>query len=183
MLEQTTPVPILQREGEFDVLLSAYRTRKPKRVLEVGTYHGGTLYHWLQNAQPGTTVVSLDSYRTDVDNRDMYGGWTPKGVELVVLEGDSRAPSVIDRAREFWPYDWVFIDAGHFYEEVRADWLNYGLLCGKGGLVCFHDILYSRGETWAHVARLWAEIKAEYETLELIADPTTEWHGIGCVFP
>ena len=25
----------------------------PKRVLEIGTYHGGTLYHWLKNASRG----------------------------------------------------------------------------------------------------------------------------------
>ncbi len=176
VLEQT-PVPLLQREDEFDALLDLYRERKPKWVLEVGTYHGGTLYHWLRNAQPGTTVVSLDSYRTDVDNRSLYEGWTPEGVDLAVLEGDSRAESTIERIRELAPYDWVFIDAGHLYDEVKADWLNYGPMCN--GVVCFHDILYP------DVARLWDEIKSEYSTREIISDPIIEWPGwcgIGCVF-
>jgi predicted O-methyltransferase YrrM len=177
-LEQITPVPILQREGEFDVLLDMYAKRKPKRVLEIGTYHGGTLYHWLQNAQPGTLVVSLDSYPTEVDNRYLFGEWIPEGVQLDVIEGDSRDSAIIESVRRQGPYDWIFIDAGHFYEEVSADWLNYGAMCAKGGLVGFHDILYS------DVARLWEEIKAEHETREIISDPITEWHGwcgIGCV--
>ena len=68
----------------------------------------------------------------------------------------------------------MFIDAGHFYGEVRNDWITYGAL--SDDIVCFHDINYP------HVARLWNEIKAEYETLEIVSEPITEWHGIGVVF-
>lgn len=169
-------VPCLQREAEFMELLDLYREREPKRVLEVGTYHGGTLYHWLRNAQPGATVVSLDSYRTEVDNRGLYESWMPTGVDLMIVEGDSRYVQVIECVAQWASYDWVFIDAGHLYDEVRDDWLNYGAMCAKGGVVAFHDILYT------HVARLWNEIAAEHETREIVSDPTTEWHGIGCVF-
>lgn len=176
-LEQITPVPILQREGEFDVLLEMYRERAPRRVLEIGTYHGGTLYHWLQNATLGTLVVSVDSYVTDVDNRQLYPEWVPDGVDLYVIEGDNRDTRVLEQVDRDSPYDWVFIDAGHLYDEVKSDWLNYGPMCT--GVVCFHDILHP------DVARLWAEVKTEHETRELISDPITEWDGwcgIGCVF-
>ncbi len=168
-------VPCLQREAEFSQLLELYRERAPKTVLEIGTYYGGTLYHWLQNATPGTKVVSVDSYVTDVDNRPLYEGWMLEGVDLAVVEGDTRNPAVINLVDRLSPtYDWVFIDAGHLYDEVRHDWVTFGALCT--GVVCFHDILYK------DVARLWAEIKAEFEAREIISDPTTEWHGIGCVF-
>lgn len=176
-MEQMTPVPILQREGEFDVLLDLYRRRAPKRVLEIGTYHGGTLFHWLQNAEPGALVVSVDSYATPVDNRYLYPEWTPEGVRLVVLMGDTRDPyTLINVVGTSAQYDWIFIDAGHFYNEVKHDWETFGPLAAQGGLVAFHDILYQGG-----VAQLWAEVKAEHETLELVSDPTTEWYGIGCV--
>jgi Methyltransferase domain len=168
-------VPCLQREAEFTELLKLYRDHKPQSVLEIGTYFGGTLYHWLQNARPGALVVSVDSYATTVDNRHLYDEWTPEGVTLHVVEGDTRAPSTLAEVREYSDsYEWVFIDAGHFYDEVKGDWLNFG--CLSTNLVCFHDILYP------HVARLWAEIKAEYKTYEIVSDPTTEWHGIGCVW-
>ena len=56
------PVAVFQWEAEFVPLLDLYRERAPRAVLEIGTYLGGTFYHWLQNARPGATVVSVDSY-------------------------------------------------------------------------------------------------------------------------
>ena len=169
-------VPCLQREAEFTQLLDLYRERKPLSVLEIGTYFGGTLYHWLRNAQPGALVVSVDSYVTGVDNRDTYFSWAPDDVSLHAVAGDNRDPDVraeVTRISEL--YEWVFIDAGHSYYEVLGDWTTYGLL--STDVVAFHDINYSE------VARLWAKIKAEpYETREIVFDPTEEWHGLGVVF-
>jgi cephalosporin hydroxylase len=67
-----SPVPILQREAEFSVLLELYRRLEPLKVLEIGTYHGGTLYHWLQNGS-ADLIVSLDSYAVGVDNGSREG--------------------------------------------------------------------------------------------------------------
>ena len=168
-------VPCLQREVEFTQLLDLYRERKPMSVLEIGTYYGGTLYHWLQNAQPGALVVSVDSYATEVDNSHLYGDWIPEDVTLMPVRGNTHNPVTRERVmNRCESYEWVFIDAGHLYEEVKADWLNYGSL--STGVVCFHDINYPE------VARLWAEIKTEHETREIVFDPTEEWHGIGVVF-
>ena len=171
-------VPCLQREAEFTQLLDLYRERKPLSVLEIGTYYGGTLYHWLQNATPGAMVVSVDSYATDIDNRHLYPEWTPEDVTLRVVEGDTRAPSTLAEVREYSDsYDWIFIDAGHRYEEVKNDWETFGELVAEGGLVCFHDVNYP------DVARLYSEIRSEpfSVTEEIIAAPWEEWHGIGCV--
>jgi predicted O-methyltransferase YrrM len=178
------PVPIFQWEAEFSELLLIYKERKPKRVLEIGTYHGGTLYHWLQKATRGTIVVSLDSYAVGVDNRHLYGDWVKPGTELHVLEGDSRKMTTLREVKQWAPYDWIFIDGGHFYEEVEADWRNYRPMCREGGVVIFHDILPpSRSWPIIQVQWLWKEIKrAGYETKEIIADPDVEWGGIGIVY-
>src|SRR3990167_10103182 len=114
------PVQIFQHEAEFSALLDLYRERKPRRVLEIGSYHGGTLYHWLTNAQPGAFVVSLDTY-TAADNRHLYAGWVPDEVTLRVVRGDSRDALIVETVRDFAPYDWLFIDAGHWYPEVKSD--------------------------------------------------------------
>lgn len=180
------PAPVFQWEAEFLGLLNIYRERKPLRVLEVGTYHGGTLYHWLQNAQPGAVVVSVDSYAVGVDNRHLYDEWLPAGlgVRVVALEGDSRDPDVIAAARAFGPYNFVFVDAGHYYAEVAADWRNYRPLVATGGVIAFHDILPpSANHPEIEVARLWQEVKDEgYETIELVADRYADWGGIGVVY-
>jgi cephalosporin hydroxylase len=178
----SAPVPVYQWESEFAVVLELYRRFKPKRVLEIGTYYGGTLYHWLQNAQPGAQVISLDSYAVGVDNREQYPDWVPDGVLLDIVAGDSRDPQVIEYIRERAPYDWIFIDAGHYLHEVTSDWNTYGPMALPGGVVLFHDIL---PPTQAHpeieVAALWEAIKRTHRTFEVVADRDAEWGGIGCV--
>ncbi len=171
------PVPIHQYESEFAQLLDLYRERKPRQVLEIGTFHGGTLYHWLQNAEKGAWIVTVDSYATGVDNRSLYDEWIPADVGLLVVDGNSHDPNTVKAIDALSPFEWVFIDAGHHYDEVKADWEIYGPMCK--GVTCFHDILHPP------VARLWSEIKAErdpYDYHEIIADPDSEWCGIGCVF-
>lgn len=176
------PVPIFQWEAEFSQLLGLYRERAPESVLEVGTYHGGTLFHWLQNSREGTVVVSLDSYAVGVDNRHLYADWLPPGVSLVMLEGDSTKPATAKRVAKHSPFEWVWIDAGHRYHEVKADWDLYRPMCEPGGIVCLHDILpASRNHPTIEVNRLWQEIQAEYATDEIVADRSAAWGGIGIV--
>jgi predicted O-methyltransferase YrrM len=177
-----TPVPIFQWEREFEAALELYRRFEPMSVLEIGTYHGGTLYHWLQNAAPGALVVSLDSYSEGVDNRHLYGDWKPMGVDLEVLEGDSRRPGIFERIRRFGPYDWIFIDAGHWLDEVTDDWNNYRPMCAPGGCILLHDILPPNADhPEIQVALLWAAIRETHRTLEIIQNPTATWGGIGVV--
>ena len=180
----TDDVPIFQHAWEFERLLELYRMRPPWHVLEVGTYHGGTLYHWLQNAQEGALVVSVDSYQAGVDNRALYEEWAPEGVGVRTIAGDSHAPETVRQAGLHAPYDWLFIDAGHLYEEVKADWESYGPMVAPGGIVAFHDILPPTA-AWPEieVERLWREIQAQgYVTQELVADAGAEWGGIGVVY-
>ncbi len=175
-----TPVQIYQWQKEFEVVLELYRRVQPEKVLEVGTYHGGTLYHWLTNARPGTQVVSVDSYAVGVDNRHLYEGWIPEGVELHTICGDSHDPLIAEEVEEHGPFDWTFIDAGHYYHEVLRDWQIYGPM--TEGVVLFHDIL---PPTNAHpeieVDRLWQEIKLTHHCLEVVANRNAEWGGIGIV--
>jgi predicted O-methyltransferase YrrM len=171
------PVPIIQEEAEFSQLLGLYRERQPRRVLEVGTYAGGTLFHWLQNARPGALVVSLDLYE-DKDNSDLYPRWTPPGVRCAVIRGDSRAEQTLAEARALGPYDWLFLDAGHKADEVRPDWANYRPLVAPGGLFCLHDVAVDPERLpTIQVAPLWQEIKRDYATLEFCEGGS----GIGVV--
>ncbi len=182
-LGPAAPVPILQREWEFDTLLHIYADKKPKRVLEIGTYHGGTLFHWLSTHAPDV-VVAVDSYQTGVDNRHLFAEWAAEHESmLVTVQGDSMNPDTIAAAAEHAPFDWVWIDAGHFEHEAQADWDNYGSLCAPGGIVCLHDILTHPSHPAIEVEPVWRRIQSSgYLTRELVADPHAEWGGIGVVY-
>lgn len=172
----TTPVPILQHQAEFDQLLDLYKTRAPHTVLEVGTYHGGTLYHWLQYAAQDAIVVSVD-HHVHADNRHLFPTWARNDVHLHVISGDSTDPATAELAAEHAPYDWIFIDADHHDASVRADWKLYGALAAPGGIVVFHDITPGPDPA-IQVAPLWAELTTSQDTSEI---KLTNGFGIGIV--
>lgn len=176
------PVQVFQRDWEFSTLLELFRDRQPRRILEVGSYHGGTLYHWLHNATKNSLVVSVDTY-TAADNRDLYPEWA-NGHTLEVIQGDSASEKTVERVAEHAPYEWVFIDADHLYENVKADWENYQPMCGQGGIIALHDI-YSDPNLHPEIEvnRLWREIQARgYITQELVCNTQLAWSGIGVVY-
>ena len=175
------PVPILQWEAEFAVLLELWKRMRPTRTLEIGTYHGGTLYHWLTNSNGEGTIVSVDSYAVGVDNRHLYDEWNEDGAYLHVIEGNSHHGPTVREVDLRGPYDFVLIDAGHYYKEVKKDWGLYRPMVRPGGLVCFHDILTHPAWPSIEVGRLWEEIKKDYLTFEIVADRNAEWGGIGVV--
>lgn len=173
-----TPVPLLQHHGEFSRLLDLYRATQPQRVLEVGTYHGGTLYHWLHEAQPGATIVSIDSYATGVDNSSLYPSWAADNVELIVIRGDSNHPDTAIEAAAHGPYDWIYIDGDHTLPAVTQDWQTYSPLAAPGAIIVLHDITPSSDPS-IQVAPLWQRIREQHHTIELTEDGG--W-GIGVVF-
>jgi predicted O-methyltransferase YrrM len=176
-------LPVWQFPGEFDQLLSLFESKQPKRVLEVGTYYGGTLKQWLQRSQPGTLVVSVDRYDIPrADNRAHYSEWAAPGVEYAVIVGDSHNPATIASAAANGPYDFILIDADHVYDAAKRDWENYGSMCAEGGVIVFHDIVSCPiAHPELQVNRLWAEIKAVEATFEYVNDPAQTCCGIGVV--
>lgn len=176
-------VPVFQRPAEFDQLLAMYRQRRPRRILEIGTYYGGTLKQWLQHATRGAVVVSVDTYAIpQADNRRLYASWAKKGVAIHALEGRSDDPAIVAQVRDLGPYDWVLIDADHTLGAVSRDWQTYGPMCAPGGVIIFHDILDHPAHPEIQVIHLWREIKASgAKTFEIVEDRAALWGGLGVV--
>lgn len=155
-------------------------------MLEVGSYEGGSLYHWLRLAQPGAVVVSVDERRAldpVIVGPELLNG----DVTLHPIVGDSTTALVVHAANAYGPFDWVFIDGGHDYATVCSDWLNYGAPVEiTGGLVAFHDVAPHDDKT-VGVPMFWEDLKVDEalhgnETVEFVADPPAGWGGIGVVF-
>jgi len=180
-----TPVSIYQKPEEFLPILEIFKERKPRSILEIGTYAGGSLYHWLSNASPDSHIASVDPYHDPaVDNRHLYDDWCAPGVTQTAIQGYSQHKDTLEQLEQFAPFDWVFIDGCHEYIIVSQDWRNSLRLSSPTGIIVLDDIItHPLYRVFHQVSRLWKEIQmAEYITHEYIADPNQRWGGLGLVY-
>lgn len=153
---------VQQHPWELAQAVKLCRSLHPARILEIGTFEGGTLKEWLQIASEAVVVVD-DRMRWERDWRE----WAADSrASLQLVKGLSQHRAIIEKAAALGPYDWVFIDADHSAAAVRLDWESYRPMVAPGGAVAFHDILPYQG---LGVADLWAEIRAsELKTHEIV---------------
>jgi len=172
-----SPVPILQHDSEIEWMMSIYRQLQPRSVLELGVWHGGTLYRWLAEARNDVpvTVVAVDTVIVDPG---LFASWKPKNVTLHLIEGASGDPATLAQVQEIsdW-FDWIFIDADHHYAAVQRDWELYGLL---GDAIVFHDVTSAVNHD-QQVPLFWRDLKHEGWSTSEYTEPGNDWGGIGIV--
>lgn len=176
-----------QNPVEIESLYERVYALQPRRVLEIGTARGGTLYLWTQAATPDAQLISVD-----LPGGEFGGAYPPCRVpfyqqfarskqSLHLLRADSHAPATRAQVAELLhgqPFDFAFIDGDHTYEGVKQDFEMYGALVRPGGLVAFHDILPRPDMPSIQVDRFWNELKAGRETVEFIG-PVESGRRIG----
>jgi predicted O-methyltransferase YrrM len=185
------PVPVYQDEGELNQLRQLVREHKPARILEIGSLFGGTLWAWMQDA-PGATIVSVDigvqsfDYRHEEVEaaRHFWPTWErATGCTLVQMRSDSTVIDTIDAVRAYGPFDFIFIDGGHWFQVAMADFQNYWPMLRPGGLLAMHDIAYPDNNPDNYgVAAVWRQVRENGEWREIIRpnNPEGIW-GIGVV--
>lgn len=168
-----------------------------RRILEIGTHQGGSLFLLAHVAHPQAQLLSVDLPHGE------FGGGYPRwraplyrrfgrpGQRIELIRADSHAESTRARVLELLggePLDLLFVDGDHTYEGVRRDFELYGGLVRPGGLVAFHDIApgepspesEASGLLSGDVPRFWAELRERYPTTELVAS-AAGFFGIGIV--
>ena len=163
-----------QNPEEFWAFLEVVMPHAPKRILEMGTAHGGTA---LVFQEMGAQVVSVD-YRgiTGEIPMEKFNQET-----TTFLHADTHDPSTLEKVRELMPeVDLLFIDGDHAYAGVKRDWEMYAPLVKPGGLVGFHDLAYGRNrdpESLIEAGKVFDEVKGERKTQEILIE-----HGIGVIW-
>jgi cephalosporin hydroxylase len=180
------PVPILQNEWEFQEFMKYYQLFSPKKVIEIGTFFGGTLWYWLKYAKLESIICvdypigeSDDRYQTMIESRAKWSQWVEwtNGTRLHDIKGDSHAPNTIIEVYGYCPHkdvDMLFIDGDHSYQGVKADFFNYKSLVRPGGIIVFHDVVGLED-----VKQFWNEIRYNYKSTEIY--DVHGW-GIGILF-
>ncbi len=173
--------PTSQNIAEFDELLNIYVEKRPMRVLEIGTHDGGTLYYWLKFGLPKSVVASIDLQ--GIVTHETAAKWAAPEVTTLLFKGDSTSQEAITWATDnIGKVDWLFIDGGHDYKTVKADWNNYFPLVNPGGVIAFHDICPHEpyeGQL-IEVDRFWNEIKnSGFQNTQEIIEENIIWGGVG----
>jgi predicted O-methyltransferase YrrM len=180
-----------QKGEELSALLELVEEHEPRKVLEIGTCSGGTLYCWCRLATPDAVLISID-----LPGGRWGGGYTEERAgemqtlfprpeqELHLLARDSQEQSTLQAVQALLgeeQLDFLFIDGDHTYDGVKRDFEMYGSLVRTEGLIVFHGIRGYPKNPIVKVDEVWNEIKDRYRHVEFTAGAEL-WAGIGVLW-
>lgn len=154
---------------------------RPRRVIEIGTARGGTLYLWAQAAAADARIVSVD-----LPGGPFGGGYLPcrepfyrsfarEEQGLTLIRDNSHNPAIRDRLAALLEggADFLFIDADHSLAGIRRNLELYGPLVKPGGMIALHDILPNPRWPEIEIWQLWEKLRA----LEIVEEITDSREG------
>lgn len=180
-----------QSPREIEQAYEAVCELNPRRVLELGTARGGSLYLWTQAATDDAVIVSVDLPGGEFGGgysearMPLYESFAREGQKIILMRTDSQQPATVEKVKAAMgdlPVDYAFIDADHRYEGVKKDYLLYSTLVRPGGLIGFHDIYHDREAAGIEVFHLWNQLKDHYGELTsefLVPDKHGRFIGLG----
>jgi len=178
-----------QSHEEILSLLKLVASLKPRALLEIGSYLGGTLLLFAAVADTTAKVLSLDLYRNATWKFPFYKSFAreAQSVELIPANShDSKAREEVLDILSGDLLDFLFIDGDHSYQGVKRDFEMYGNLVRDGGLIAFHDIVFSP-YPGNEVNKFWNRIKNSYKFEEIVKRTSLEGRtqisgGIGILY-
>ncbi len=159
--------PIQVRSEISELLRQLAMSEAPRRILEIGTSMGGTLFLLATSAADDARLLSVDlpqgrfggGYNPRKDR--LYRGFARSGQQIELLLGDSHENSTRERVRQWLggePLDLLFIDGDHTRDGVLSDLRLYSPLVRQGGSVVLHDIVPGPPEIVGGVPDIWQEL-------------------------
>ncbi len=189
LVQRAFDIGMVQVPEEIEALASFVAELKPRNVLEIGTWKGGTFYLWCSLSDRRGLKISIDL------PGGAFGGdrLTPGDLErrrvarrefqyAYAISGDSHSEPVHRQVKDFLAgehLDFLFVDGDHTYEGVTQDFLMYKDFVSPSGWIAFHDI---NDSDWHRannvgVAKLWGELKGR----KLEFNSHQHWAGIGLI--
>lgn len=179
-------------EAELVAIARLVAARRPRSLLEIGTFDGRTTAAMAANAPEDAVVVTLDlppnsSAELPIEARDaafidkpasgsMFAG-SPYATRIRQVYGDSATYDF--GALEV---DFAFIDGSHSYEYALSDSRRVrGMMRNGRGVILWHDY----GHEWEGVTRALNELSAEadFAGLRSIAGTTLAMLDLGAAGP
>jgi len=127
--------------------------RKFSNFLEIGYSSGkaNTIFNKFFNFKQ---IVAIDDFTAEMSSTDLLANLKRKNLTLIC--GSSYENNNQKIIKKFGPYDLIFVDASHEYNDVKKDLKNYSKLLKSGGILIAHDI---RSRDYTGVKKAWDEFK------------------------
>ena len=159
----------IQHRTEIVPFLRFLEREQVQTVLEIGSWHGGTLFLWARVATADATIVGVDlPLAWNTSWKPIFDAFARGHQRVKMIGADSHDPLTMRRVERVLggrEVDFLFIDGDHTYEGVRKDFEMYGKLVRKGGIIAFHDIVQRDP---CEVRLLWDELKRTNDTEEFV---------------
>ena len=81
-----------------------------------------------------------------------------KRKNLVLVCGSSNKKENLQTIKKFQPYDLIFVDGSHEYNDVKKDLNNYSKMLSDNGILVAHDI---HSNEFPGVNKAWSEFKQD----------------------
>src|SRR5580692_1296826 len=185
------PLGALQVPEELNKFGQLISERPPARVLEIGTFRGGTLFFLCNLALSNAHIISVDLPGGNFGGgyglvrKPLFHRFVSEEQKLTLLRGDSHSRDtyevVISELRQH-SLDLIFIDGDHSYIGSRRDFEMYGSLVRNGGMIAFHDIIEDPSRDRGQTHLLWKELETSHHFCEIVHDRKQGWAGIGVLY-
>jgi cephalosporin hydroxylase len=180
---------LYQQREEILGFIDFVAGRSPRFACEVGTWMCGTTFLLAKRLPSLSILIGVDR---ELQNEEPLRALAAPRLGLDLIEGLSTDPATLESVRAALDgneLDLLFVDGGHRYDIVRADFLAYRQLVRDGGLIAFHDIVpdyrcrfgATDGPWVGDVPQVWEKVKCGYESFEFVSDPDQNGYGIGVV--
>jgi cephalosporin hydroxylase len=179
----------VQVPSEIKPVAQLVQKLRPKTIVEIGTFKGGTLFVWCRTNPQAELFVSIDlpggRYGGGYDRRRrrLYQEFLADRPQsrMVLVQADSHLSETLEELKTALQerlIDLLYVDGDHTYEGVKKDYELYSPLVRKGGVVAFHDIATRSQNCGVH--QLWDELKRTRRTQEFVGDSSNK--GIGVAY-
>lgn len=181
-----------QIESEITPLLSLLEKENPRRILEIGTASGGTLFLFSRVLCQEGEITSIDlpfgKYGAGYlkSHMPLFKEFINPNQEMHLIRKDSHKDETIESFKEILKnnqLDFLFIDGDHTYKGVSSDFEKYKNFVKPGGIIALHDIVENHLDTSMEVWKFWNDIKNDYKHEEFIDNLNNKYGcGIGVIY-
>ena len=120
--------------------LKDYEKKKQKKFnnfLEVG-FSTGKFNTILNKFFNFDSIFAIDTFSAGINSSDLLANLVRKN--LTIICGRSDKKQNLDILKKFQPFDLIFVDGSHEYEDVKKDLSTFSNMLSNKGVLMAHDI-------------------------------------------